>query len=311
MAAACKCPPALGLDSRHAPFPEGVHVVVVARDGISTELQLRALPCGCLDPSAFEGKELDKHDIIFSVKKIIKEAITAQRGDVPRGRASVGTLLQAYKVACETSSEEEASSSEEEEDSDEEDSEASSEEDSAAASKDKKKTKTSRKNKDKVPSPARVKRRKIQAGVSTPLQPAASSSSSSNDPKDVISQQWLLDLAKTLSNYIWIQGPDADGTLQEQVQNLMEQRASTIEVYINANIQSMKRSFVEKSGVAGSVITKAVAIKLMEGIDNQALLDNILVEVYNVLGSKILENIAVLRRRWTSAAAAHPTPAGN
>ena len=82
MAAACKCPPALGLDSRHAPFPEGVHVVVVARDGISTELQLRALPCGCLDPSAFEGKELDKHDIIFSVKKIIKEAITAQRGDV-------------------------------------------------------------------------------------------------------------------------------------------------------------------------------------------------------------------------------------
>lgn len=309
--AACKCPPALGLDSRHAPFPEGVHVVVVSRDGTSTELQLRALPCGCLDPSAFEGKELDKHDIIFSVKKIIKEAITAQGGDVPRGRASVGTLLQAYKVACETSSEEEASSSEEEDESDEDDSDTSSEEDSAASN-DKKKTKTSRKNKDKVPSPARVKRRKIQAGVSTPLQPAASSSSSSNDPKDVISQQWLLDLAKTLSNYIWIQGPDADGTLHEQVQNLMEQRASTIEVYINANIQSMKRSFVEKSGVAGSVITKAVAIKLMEGIDNQALLDNILVEVYNVLGSKILENIAVLRHRWTSAApAAQPTPAGN
>lgn len=311
MAAVCKCPPALGLDSRHAPFPEGVHVVVVSRDGTSTELQLCALPCGCLDPSAFEGKELDKHDIIFSVKKIIKEAITAQGGDVPRGRASVGTLLQAYKVACETSSSEEASSSEEEDESDEDDSDTSSEEDSAAASKDKKKTKTSRKNKDKVPSPARVKRRKIQAGVSTPLQPAASSSSSSNDPKDVISQQWLLDLAKTLSNYIWIQGPDADGTLHEQVQNLMEKRASTIEVYINANIQSMKRSFVEKSGVAGSVITKAVAIKLMEGIDDQALLDNILVEVYNVLGSKILENIAVLRRRWTSATAAQPTPAGN
>ena len=97
MAAACKCPPALGLDSRHAPFPEGVHVVVVARDGISTELQLRALPCGCLDPSAFEGKELDKHDIMFSVKKIIKEAITAQRGDVPRGRASVGRCCRLIK----------------------------------------------------------------------------------------------------------------------------------------------------------------------------------------------------------------------
>lgn len=310
MAAACKCPPALGLDSRHAPFPEGVHVVVVTRDGTSTELQLRALPCGCLNPSVFEGKELDKHDIIFSVKKILKEAITAQGGDVPRGRASVGTLLQAHKVACEASSEEE-SSSEEEDDSSSEDSEMSSEEDSAAASKVKKKTKTSRKNKGKknkgnILSPDKVKRRKIQAGVSTPLQPAASSSSSSNDPKDVISQQWLLDLAKTLSNYIWIQGPDADGTLHEQVQNLMEQRASTIKVYINANIQSMKRSFVEKSGVVGSVITKAVAIKLMEGIDNQALLDNILVEVYNVLGSKILEKIAVLRRRWAPAA-----PAGN
>lgn len=310
MAAACKCPPALGLDSRHAPFPEGVHVVVVSRDGTSTELQLRALPCGCLDPSAFEGKELDKHDIIFSVKKIIKEAITAQGGDVPRGRASVGTLLQAYKVACETSSEEEDVSSSEEEDSDEEDSEASSEEDSAAASKDKKKTKTSRKNKGKIPSPDKVKRRKIQADVSTPLQPAASSSSSSSDPKDVISQQWLLDLAKTLSNHIWIQGPDADGTLHQQVQNLMEQRASTIKVYIQANIESMKRGFVEKSGVTGPV-TKAVAIKLMEGIDNQALLDSILVEVYNILGSKILENIAVLRRRWTSAVAAQPTPAGN
>lgn len=304
--AACKCPPALGLDSRHAPFPEGVHVVVVSRDGTSTELQLRALPCGCLDPSAFEGKELDKHDIIFSVKKIIKEAITAQGGDVPRGRASVGTLLQAYKVACETSSSEEASSSEEEDESDEDDSDTSSEEDSAAASKDNKKTKTSRKNKGNIPSAAKVKRRKLQAGVSTPLQPAASSSSSSNDPKDVISQQWLLDLAKTLSNHIWIKGPDATGSLHEQVQNLMEQRASTIKVYIQANIESMKRGFVEKSGVAGSVITKAVAIKLMEGIDNQALLDNILVEVYNVLGSKILENIAVLRRRWAPAA-----PAGN